>query len=353
VSYSGAGSRRAAPDVDGRFRSLALWTAVATFALILVGGVVRVSDSGLACGPEGSGFHGWPFCNGDVVPGLDLNAVIEYAHRVLAGAVALMMLALAVVAWRRYRSHRGLVRATTAAVVLVIAQGLLGAATVEEGLDEALVAAHLGLAMLLLALVIYVWGQRPAAARTDSRGTRTEVAEADPVGGGGLRPLALAAGAAVFLTIVAGGYMAGTQNYGRPDYRLGDGAHHACGKEFPTCNGEFLPFGRARLVDIHLTHRVFVYVAALLLLALCVSVLRRRPSGGLVRSAKLVLALLCVQILVGALNVWLDEYEALILAHLALGTWLWASVVGLALQLYPVRAPAMRRPAAQAEAVTA
>ena len=55
--------------------------------------------------------------------------------------------------------------------------------------------------------------------------------------------------------------MAGTQNYGRADYQLGDGAHHACGKEFPTCNGDFMPFGEARLVDIHLTHRVFMYLA--------------------------------------------------------------------------------------------
>ena len=32
----------------------------------------------------------------------------------------------------------------------------------------------------------------------------------------------------------------------RPDYQLGDGADHACGKEFPTCNGSFMPFGEAR-----------------------------------------------------------------------------------------------------------
>ena len=57
--------------------------------------------------------------------------------------------------------------------------------------------------------------------------------------------------------------MAGTQNYGRADYQLGDGAHHACGKEFPTCNGDFLPFGMSRLVDIHLTHRVFMYLATI------------------------------------------------------------------------------------------
>jgi fatty acid desaturase len=72
-----------------------------------------------------------------------------------------------------------------------------------------------------------------------------------------------------------------------------------------------------------------------------------------VRSARLVLALLSLQILVGALNVWLDEYEVLILTHLALGTLLWAGVVGLALQLYPVGAPAPRRAARRAEAVTA
>jgi heme A synthase len=326
------------------YRRLAFWTAVATFALIVVGGVVRVSDSGLGCGPEGSGFHGWPFCNGDVAPGVDLNAVIEYSHRVLASGVALMLIALAVQAFRRYRAHRGLVRASAAAVALVIAQGLLGAATVEEGLDEGLVAAHLGLAMALLALVIYVW-----------RASRSEVIGMPPVEGGPrFRALSLAAGAAIFCTIVAGGYMAGTQNYGRADYQLGDGAHHACGKEFPTCNGDFMPFGQARLVDIHLAHRAFMYLASLLTVALVVLALRRRPGDGVVRSARLLLALLCAQVLVGALNVWLDEYEALIVTHLALGTLLWASVVGLALQLYrvpaPVAAPAAAR---QAEAVTA
>ncbi len=70
--------------------------------------------------------------------------------------------------------------------------------------------------------------------------------------------------------------MAGTQNYGRTDYQLGEGAHHACGKQFPTCNGEFMPFGRAQLVDIHLTHRAFMYLASILVIALAVVALRRR-----------------------------------------------------------------------------
>jgi heme A synthase len=312
------------------FRRLAFWTGIATFLLIVLGGLVRVSDSGLGCGPENSGFHGWPLCEGDVLPGLDVNTIIEYSHRTVASAVALMMIALAVLTWRRYRAQRWLVRASFAAAGLVIAQGLLGAATVEEGLDERLVAAHLGMAILLLGLVIYIW-----------RASRPGVIGAEPASGGpGFRALAVVSSVFVFCTIVAGGYMAGTQNYGRPDYQLGDGAHHACGKQFPTCNGDFMPFGQARLVDIHLTHRAFMYVTTALLLTLVVLALRRRPSQGVVRLAWATLGVLCAQILVGALNVWLDEYEALILLHLALGTLLWSTVVGLALQLYRVPAPA-------------
>jgi heme A synthase len=309
-------------------RRLVAATGMATFVLIIVGGVVRVSDSGLGCGPAGSGFHGWPFCNGDVVPGVDLNSIVEYTHRALAIVVGFMILSLFVLAWRR---HRQLLPTTAALLVLVVAQGALGGATVEENLEEVYVAAHLGLAMLLLGLLLHLWRQV-----TD---VPTET------GGPRLRGLAIAATAAVFCTIVAGGYMAGTQNYGRADYQLGDGAHHACGKEFPSCNGEFMPFGEARLVDIHLTHRAFMYIASILVVALVVVALRRRVG---VRYARALAGLLAVQILVGALNVWLDEYELLILLHLALGTLLWATSLGLTLQL----APASRR-AKRAEPVAA
>ena len=312
------------------FRRLALATAGATFVLIVLGGVVRVSGSGLGCGAAGSGFHGWPLCEGDVLPGLDLTLVIEYAHRALAMVVGVMMLALAVWAWRRFRGRRGIVLASTAAVVLVAAQGLLGGATVEEGLDEGLVAAHLGLAVILLGLLIYLW-----------RASRPDVVGAPAAAvGPGLRPLAATAQGALFLAIVAGGYMAGTQHYGRADYRLGDGAHHACGREFPTCNGDFLPFGSARLVDIHLTHRVLVYLASALILAACVLAIRRGAGTGLRKLGWVAAGLVVTQVALGALNVWLEEYELLILAHLALATALWGQLLALNLSLYPVRAPA-------------
>ncbi|MET0614730.1 MAG: COX15/CtaA family protein [Thermoleophilaceae bacterium] len=310
-------------------RRLVLATGIATFVLIIVGGVVRVSDSGLGCGPAGSGFHGWPFCNGDVVPGVNLHSIVEYTHRAVAGIVTILIVAIVVQAWRRHREY--LVPAI-GLLGLVLAQAALGGATVEDNLEEAYVAAHLCLAMLLLGGLIWLYRAVSGATVTD--------------GGPRIRVLGIAASVAVLCTIVAGGYMAGTQNYGRADYQLGDGAHHACGKEFPTCNGDFMPFGKARLVDIHLTHRAFMYLAAILVTSLVVVAIRR---GVLTRWAWGLAALLVVQILVGALNVWLDEYELMIVLHLALGTLLWAGTLGLTLQL----APARERAPGRAEAVAA
>ena len=312
------------------YRRLALATAVATFLLIIVGGIVRVSDSGLGCGPGGSGFHGWPLCKGDVVPGLNLNSVIEYSHRTLASIVGILLLTLAVLAWRRYREHRGIVKASVAAGVLVIAQGLLGALTVEENLDELLVAAHLGLAMLLLALILYIW-----------RASKPEVIGAEPPRvSSRINTLSIAAPVLILATIVAGGYMAGTQKYGRPDYQLGDGAHHACGRQFPTCNDGFLPFGQSRLVDIHLTHRVFMYLATIAVLWLAVALIRSRPNRDLVRLGWAAIGLLVAQLLLGALNVWLEEYEVLIVAHLTVATLIWAVLVAIRFELLPVPLPA-------------
>ena len=311
------------------FRRLAGGTAVATFLLIVLGGVVRVSDSGLGCGPGGSGTRGWPLCRGDLIPGFSLHTGIEYAHRAVASIVVVEMIALAVWAWRRYRGRRWLVRATAAGVVLIIAQALLGAATVEKSLDEPLVAAHLGLAMLLFGVALFV----VRAARAEDGGAAAVDA------GPRFRALAVTSQALLFGAIVAGGYMAGTEHLGRSDQRAAAGAHHACGHEFPTCNGGFLPFGHHRLVDIHLSHRVFVYLFAAAAIVLIVVALRRRPGRVIVRAAQVLAGLLVLQIVLGGLNVWLThEYELLILAHLATATLLWGALTTINLQLFRIPA---------------
>ncbi len=324
---------RGEADELARFRRLLNATILGTFALIVIGGIVRVSDSGLGCGAAGTGTKGWPLCGGRILPFLQENAVIEFSHRAAATLVVVLIAALAIQAFRRLREHRWLVRGTVAAAVLVLAQAALGGLTVEHGLHSALVAAHLGLAMLLLALLIAL------------RRIAQPLEHASPVDASrALRATAIVATALLFATIVAGGYVAGTEGEGTPDQPV-LGAHLACGQQFPTCLGKFMPFSYGRLVDIQLTHRLFMYLTAIAVLAMAAVAIRRKavgrsPNGS--RAFLLAPVLLVCQILLGALNVWLGKHPALIVAHLTLATVLWATVVYAAASLLAVPSPARR-----------
>jgi heme A synthase len=316
-----------------RFRRLVTLTIAATFALILIGGIVRVSDSGLGCGAAGSGTHGWPLCEGGVLPADSAESVIEFTHRVAATVVTVLIALLAWRAWRRLRPHRLLVRGTIAGIVLVLAQAALGGLTVEHGLEDELVAAHLGAAMLLLGLLFVL--RRGAE--------RTAPPPAESVRG--LRPLGLVTCGLVLATIVAGGYVAGTEYHGTSNQPL-VGAHEACGtgwntNQFPGCNGQgALSFGQSRLADIQLAHRAFMYLTAISVIALAALALRRRGQSRAFWIAPLVLV---AQIALGAINVWAGKHAGLIIGHLALGTTLWATVVYATATLMPASAAATER----------
>jgi heme A synthase len=317
-----------------RFRRLVTATIVATFALILIGGVVRVSDSGLGCGAEGSGTHGWPLCEGGVLPADSAESVIEFSHRAAAGLVAVLIGLMVWRALRDLRDQRWLVRGSVAAGVLVLAQAGLGGLTVEQGLEDELVAAHLGLAMILLGLLLVL---RLFAAPSP--------AQSGPAPRGVL-PLGMVASGLVLATIVAGGYVAGTEYHGTPQAEAVVGAHTACGTgwdtaQFPGCNGQgWLSFGQSRLADIQLTHRLLMYLAAVAVIALAVLAVRR---GAASRAFWIAPLILLGQIALGAINVWAGKHAGLILGHLALGTTLWATVVYATATLLPAPAPAGER----------
>src|SRR5256885_387517 len=82
--------------------------------------------------------------------------IVEYTHRIVAATVTILIAALVVLAWRRYRSDTTLVRSCMAALGLVVFQAALGGLTVEKGLKEELVAAHLGIAMLQIGLLLFI-----------------------------------------------------------------------------------------------------------------------------------------------------------------------------------------------------
>lgn len=320
-----AATRGEADEVLGRFRRLTGVTIVATLVLVLIGGIVRVSDSGLGCGPAGSGTHGWPLCEGGLLPEGSAESVIEFSHRIAAAVVGLLILALFWTAWQHLRDRRGILWGSLAAGILVLAQASLGGLTVEEGLDEYLVAAHLGLAMLLIGLLIAL--RRAASPEVE----RVQVSR-------GLRAVTVLATALVLATIVAGGLVAGTEGEGRASEPLA-GAHTACGEQFPGCVGEFMPFGKDRLIDIQLAHRAFMYLAAIAVLAMTAMALRQ---GVRRRSFWVASVLLVAQIALGIANVLYGEHAGLIVTHLMLGTALWSVMAVAASQLLPASEPAGR-----------
>ncbi|MFQ6027327.1 MAG: COX15/CtaA family protein, partial [Dehalococcoidia bacterium] len=101
-------------------RRISLLAVFFTFSLVILGGVVRVTGSGLGC-PD------WPLCYGRVIPPLEMTAIIEYTHRLVASAIVgpLVLLVCGVV-WLAHRRERWLVVPASLAVALLLGQGLLG-----------------------------------------------------------------------------------------------------------------------------------------------------------------------------------------------------------------------------------
>src|SRR5512143_2372767 len=128
-------------------RILLLTATVMTYLLVTMGGIVCTTRSTLGC-PD------WPGCFGQFVPPTQSNnAIIEYTHRFIAALTTPLIIAAAVVGWRRARSIRWVSGPPLVAIALTGVVITFGAFAVLTGLTPPLAALDLGSALLVLALM--------------------------------------------------------------------------------------------------------------------------------------------------------------------------------------------------------
>ena len=99
----------------------AWFVLVINVVVILLGALVRATGSGAGCG------RSWPTCQGLVIPELEGATAIEFTHRGMSGLALVMVLALAVVIWRKTpRAHPGRTGAVLS-VIAIVGEALIGA----------------------------------------------------------------------------------------------------------------------------------------------------------------------------------------------------------------------------------
>ena len=293
-----------------RYATLALAAAVATFVLISAGGLVRATDSGLAC-PD------WPGCFAfdDWIPAAELQPWIEHSHRLIA-AVAVGPLVAIVGIWtlvsRDKRRDLPLLGAAVTAGVLVIVQSIIGRTVVMEQLAAELVTIHLAMALTVFATIIFIAERAfhgPMPPRPADRGL--------------LRLVGITA-VAVLAQMLLGSWVTG---------------HHAglAYADFPLMNGQLIPEMAISQQVIQFAHRALaVVVAGLVLLTWW----RVRQSTELPRPRRLAtvtLLLVAVQIALGAGNVWSQLSAWFVVPHLAVGAALWGVSTWLYLAIRRLR----------------
>jgi cytochrome c oxidase assembly protein subunit 15 len=131
------------------FQGLTIASVLACYVVILIGGTVMASGSGLGC-PT------WPSCHGTYFPALQGAAGIEWAHRLSAFLLSVLIAAMFAAALLFERARPALVRLSAASACLVLAQALLGGLVVDSSLMIAFVLLHLALATALFGLLLLI-----------------------------------------------------------------------------------------------------------------------------------------------------------------------------------------------------
>jgi heme a synthase len=306
-------------------------TALATLALIGIGGLVTSHEAGMSV-PD------WPTTYGYNMFLFPINKWLggifyEHSHRLLASLVGLMTTVLAVWLWLR-DSRQWMHWLGVAAFLLVVAQGVLGGLRVTMHMDS-LGIYHATIAQLFFvltcAMVLFTsrwWMSYGRDAQPRSPDIQNEAAPQRGPAMQNLRWLVLAATLLIFVQLIIAAAMR-HQHAGLAisDFPL---AH---GKLWPDTGAEAIARYNAQRVainagnpitafqiELQMAHRI-VALMILILTALCVGQAWRRP-GGKDSPAKLALAwfvLILLQVGLGAATIWTNKAADVATAHVLVG----------------------------------
>lgn len=301
------------PDIDThqfsiikRFGSLAFWLMCLSYELIVLGGIVRVTDSGLAC-PD------WPMCFGKLIPVMDMQIFLEWFHRLTALVVGILMLGMCSMVFRFKIIKKVFSYELMFAVLLFLSQCILGGLTVLKLLQPSVVSLHLSNALLFFALLMALW----AKASSFNFKHPLVYSKQGPIGS--FKFLLLICTCILFGQLVLGG-MVSTNHAGL-----------VC-PDFPKCHGMWVP-PSSFLVNLQVFHRICAYL--LLALALLLAIIARGvdlPKRTRL-SVKIFPSLLALQIILGVTNVFLQLPMFVRVAHLANGVLIFAFLLSAIFEL--------------------
>jgi cytochrome c oxidase assembly protein subunit 15 len=324
--------------------------AASTLLLIVAGAMVTSTESGLSVPdwPTSYGYNMFAFPLSSMVGGI----LYEHGHRLVASTVGFLTIILA--GWLWWSEDRPWLRGLGfAALGAVILQGVLGGLTVLFLLPAPISIGHAGLAQIFFCLTTSIalftsrgWKEGYVGSglsrtpqdrsRTSQDRSRTpqdrsrtpqDRSRRSPDGRSGadaptLRRLTIATTAVIYLQILLGAAMRHT------------GAGLAI-PDFPLAFGRLIPPRWDTAIAVHFAHRVGAIVVACLILATASYLWRRhRDRRELVRPAALLVALVAIQVSLGASVVLTGKAVWVNSAHVAVGAVVLVTSLVLALRAH-------------------
>ncbi|WP_307859300.1 COX15/CtaA family protein [Arthrobacter sunyaminii] len=187
------------PATNKWVRGLAVASLVANIGIVVTGGAVRLTASGLGC-PE------WPLCTPDsltTTPEMGIHGVIEFGNRLLTFVLAAIAFGMVFSIWKIRAERRDLFKLSVALLAGIPAQALLGGITVWTGLNPWIVGGHFILSMVLIVLATVLVNR--AWLSPHQLGTTN-----GPLATRSLRPLLGALGIASALSVLLGVVVTGS-----------------------------------------------------------------------------------------------------------------------------------------------